>query len=1110
MHNVFLGSELVDMPTFHRNNGPLHTSYQSVIDYMFVSGDIVGSSHSGKSLYVNNDWSDHHLLSFSFAVGSSICGKGNWRANPLHALSDRYTSSLGNHLAQFVSHTNNGSSPQEHWDALKHSIQQFTRQFGRDKKKHIASLHKRLQRQRNKYLRALKLAPQDNSIQAGLHTTESQLDSIQDDIVYVSRLKSGVRWLENGEKSAGYLKRTATARTAQTRIHALQHPVTRASCTTSESMKDAARCFYERLYSTEDVDTSSMNELLSYVSTSTRLTATDVEALTMPFTLEEIQLACYSPPKQSSPGMDGLPYDILRLILTDPNASALITTIYNQALDNVFPSSWQETCVTLLPKKGDLSLLSNWRPISLINTDAKVFTRLLTQRIQPICQRIVNPFQTGFVKGRFIGDNGALIKCILDDAKLVQSSAFGLMLDQEKAYDRVHPLYLRATLLRFGFPIATVDCIVGLFFNTHISFNINGFISQPIHQHRGLRQGDPLSPLLFNLAFEPLLLGINHTITGYQMLPRPPAGLAPVPSVKFTAYADDILVLCDSPGDSDAFLNLYQLYARASNAKLNPGKSIAFMLTGKQPPLTIKRHLGRCRINKWYSEADPLPLSYLGYPLLYSRNQGHSLLSNLVVSLSRSIHLHSQRQLSILGRATVMNTLILSKLWHILRLFPIPLRFMTQIRSIVIRFTSRHTFPAIGYAKLLKPKHEGGLGLLDPSLQQRALQLRFLRHLLQPPSSMSPLMQPVVAFLVKHTQQRSHVVPLFFPATRRSLGKIGSLCHLLFHSLDSLPQSDAPIIDLPPVDWLPLPLGPFLLYDDSQGHLVAGSSFHRSSVYHVLQLGSTGQWLQWRSPQSVAPHYRSLMDSLQSGTIRFSPPLASRILDVYGRPPLTVTAPPRSTIYSLGDCFLQLPIAFHELPTKLYRSLLPLPHGVRLGSTVSLPVSALTWKMFWRLTMPHRCRTFWFRFLHDCLPTRVNLHHRIPNLFPSPMCHVCSIAAENSTHMLFSCPTKLPFWKSFFHEFFICPSDTPSLQTLFLSALSQLSFPPVRHPQDIPLRPHQIFSAALTTIWQAHWRFVFDDQPILSDSIRTSTYAQINTLLHHKNIPFLNLHLASL
>ncbi|SAM00555.1 hypothetical protein [Absidia glauca] len=244
--------------------------------------------------------------------------------------------------------------------------------------------------------------------------------------------------------------------------------------------------------------------------------------------------------------------------------------------------------------------------------------------------------------------------------------------------------------------------------------------------------------------------------------------------------------------------------------------------------------------------------------------------------------------------------------------------------------------------------------------------------------------------------------------------------------------------------------------------------------------------------------------------IRHSPLLASRILAVNAHPLLPAIAPPRSTIYSLGDCLLRLPVTIHELLTKLYRSLLPLPLGVRLGTTVSLPVSALTWTKFWRLTMPHRCRTLWFRFLHDCLPTRAILHHRVPNLFPSPMCHVCSVSTDNSIHMLFSCPTKLPFWKYFFHELFICASDTPSLQVLFLSALLKLSFPPVRHPQGIPLRPHQIFSAALTTVWQAHWRFVFEDKLILPDSLRTSTYSQITTLLHRKHVPFLQSHLVSL
>lgn len=69
-----------------------------------------------------------------------------------------------------------------------------------------------------------------------------------------------------------------------------------------------------------------------------------------------------------------------------------------------------ETCITLLPKKGDLTSLKNWRPISLINTDAKIFTRLLNSRLILAADPTVTPFQTGFLPGRFIADNGLLVK----------------------------------------------------------------------------------------------------------------------------------------------------------------------------------------------------------------------------------------------------------------------------------------------------------------------------------------------------------------------------------------------------------------------------------------------------------------------------------------------------------------------------------------------------------------------------------------------------------------------------------------------------------------------------------------------------------------------------
>lgn len=152
-------------------------------------------------------------------------------------------------------------------------------------------------------------------------------------------------------------------------------------------------------------------------------------------------------------------------------------------------------CVCLLAKKGLLDSLKNWRPISLINTDAKVFTRILSSRLISSASSLITPYQTGFVGGRFISDNGLLMKLVMEQARLSSSSSIGLLLDQEKAYDRVHPLYLRSVLLRFGIPATLVDCIERLFFSTYLHINVNGFLTDSISQRRGLKQGDPLSPI---------------------------------------------------------------------------------------------------------------------------------------------------------------------------------------------------------------------------------------------------------------------------------------------------------------------------------------------------------------------------------------------------------------------------------------------------------------------------------------------------------------------------------------------------------------------------------------------------------------------------------------
>ncbi|KAG1543519.1 hypothetical protein G6F49_011326 [Rhizopus delemar] len=259
-------------------------------------------------------------------------------------------------------------------------------------------------------------------------------------------------------------------------------------------------------------------------------------------------------PHKSSPGMDGLPYEILHLIIGHPSCKSLVLEVYNDAINKaLFPKSWQQTCLVLLPKTGDLTSLSNWRPISLINTDCKAFTRIMNSRIMGISSKLITRFQSGFMHNRFIGDHGFACRLIMENASKSSpiSESLGVILDQTKAYDRIHPEYLCKVLNRFGFPNKFIKCIHELFFGNSISVNVNGSLSDSIQQLRGLRQGDSISPIFFNLAIEPFLLSILHNeiIDGYCLKARrfnSDLQLTAPRSVKLLAYADNILIFINS------------------------------------------------------------------------------------------------------------------------------------------------------------------------------------------------------------------------------------------------------------------------------------------------------------------------------------------------------------------------------------------------------------------------------------------------------------------------------------------------------------------------------------------------------------------------------------
>jgi hypothetical protein len=383
----------------------------------------------------------------------------------------------------------------------------------------------------------------------------------------------------------------ASSRSVQREIPDLYNTATGHLTTTETEKSEVVVNFYKELYSPTAIDEAATDTLLGTTTNRDRdriLTLEQRDMLIIPFELDEIIEASKRSPPRSSPGSDGLPYEILNILTNHPAVNSLVLDVYNSALQYaLFPDSWYQSLMTLIPKKGDLSQIGNHRPIQLVNTDSKIFTRLVNSRIMDVAPQIINQHELGFMPGRYIAENGLLAQMILENASQFGSDdhcELGLLLNQQKAYDMVNLEYLRTVLLHYGFPDILVSSLYKFYKENHIKVNVNGFISSTtVPKLRGLKQGDPISCILYNFALEPLLRSIldDDQFSGYSFKHSSTvASPAPLPTIKLLCYADDTLLFVKDSQDLARMAVHLNNYSLASNAKINFHKIRALSLSG--------------------------------------------------------------------------------------------------------------------------------------------------------------------------------------------------------------------------------------------------------------------------------------------------------------------------------------------------------------------------------------------------------------------------------------------------------------------------------------------------------------------------------------------------
>ncbi|KAL6139472.1 hypothetical protein ACLB2K_057776 [Fragaria x ananassa] len=487
------------------------------------------------------------------------------------------------------------------------------------------------------------------------------------------RDKAKVKWLTDGDKCTAFFHAYARNKIARATVNCLHDG--RSLLTDLDDISNHVVTFYQSLYG----PCMPPNGIVDICNTIPSLITDEENALltSMP-SAEEIKRTVFSMNPLSSPGPDG------------------------------FPGAFYHNCWDIVGADVDgASSISQFRPIALANFLFKIIPKILADRLGPIASRIISVNQSALLPGRRISDCIGLVSegfNLLD--RKIRGGNVGIKVDIAKAFDTLNWEFLFQTLSQFGFSPDFMNYVSTILGSARLSVLINGSPKGYFACARGVRQGDPLSPLLFCLAEEALSRGLTSLFSSRRVKPISlPRGC----SLTHVLYADDLFIFCR--GDDASLTRLQSFlesYGQASGQLVNKEKSTFYLGDSyAHQSKAVRRILG--------FKFGTTPFTYLGVPIFKGMPRRFHLQA---LADKAKAHLlgWAGKLISMVGRVQLVHDVFQSMLLHSFSTYLWPSSLIKYLSTCARNFiwsgdVGIKKIVIVSWSQICAPKDEGGLGL---------------------------------------------------------------------------------------------------------------------------------------------------------------------------------------------------------------------------------------------------------------------------------------------------------------------------------------------------------------------------------------------------------------